>query len=337
MQPFVSVIIPCRNEEKFISKCLDSLLLQDYPKDKLEILVVDGASEDKTKEVVESYSEKHPFIKFLNNPNKFTPFAMNIGIRSSKGEVIAKADAHTEYPEDYISKCISYLFDEKYSPVNVGGMIRVPDIKHMEGKIARAIAICLTHPFGAAASFRVGEKEPKFVDTVFGGCYKKEILKKVFGENGPFFNEKLTRSQDIELNLRLRKAGEKILLLPDIFFNYYPKNNFKDFFWHNFEDGIWTTYPLKFRVFLKPRHYIPFLFVSTLILSLLISFFVRPFLFIFKVLFFLYLVLNIIFLLEIVNKEKDFNYLFLMPIAFFCRHFGYGLGSLYGLIKILKD
>ena len=101
---FVSVVIPCRNEEKYIEKCLDSLILQDYPKGKLEILIIDGKSEDKTKEIIKGYAEKYYFIKIFKNQRKYTPFGLNIGIKEAKGEIIVRADAHTEYDKDYISK-----------------------------------------------------------------------------------------------------------------------------------------------------------------------------------------------------------------------------------------
>ncbi len=107
-KPLVSVIIPCRNEEKFINQCLDSLLLQDFPKEKMEILVINGASEDKTAKIIREYSLKYPFIKLLSNQKKFTPFGLNIGIKDSRGDFIVRMDAHADYPKDYISKCLKY-------------------------------------------------------------------------------------------------------------------------------------------------------------------------------------------------------------------------------------
>jgi len=102
-QTLVSAIIPCRNEEKFIGKCLDSVIAQDFPKDNFEILVIDGMSDDKTRETINEYVKKYPFIKLLDNPKKFTPFALNIGIKNAKGEVIVRMDAHSVYIKDYIS------------------------------------------------------------------------------------------------------------------------------------------------------------------------------------------------------------------------------------------
>jgi len=310
---FVSIIIPCRNEEKHIGKCLDSILEQDYPKENLEVLVVDGMSDDKTGEIVKAYSGKYPFIKLLENPKRFTNFALNIGIKEAKGEIIMLMGAHADYEKDYVSKCVRYL--KEYGADNVGGVMKTLPSKNTLW--ARAIAITLSYPFGAGTSyFRVGSAKPRWVDTVFGGCYKREVFDKI-----GFFNENLVRSQDLEFNMRLKKAGGKILLAPDIVNYYYPKSNLKDFFIHNLDDGFWSLYPTKFtKKPFKLRHYIPLIFVLTLPLS------IWP-----------YIPVSLFFSLEIAIKENDLRFLFLMPLAFFSRHFGYGLGSILGAIKILTD
>lgn len=344
MQPLISIIIPCRNEEKYIEACLKSLAEdQTYPKESLEILVIDGASEDKTRKIVEEYIKKHPEIniKLLENPNKFTSFGLNIGIRTARGEIIVRADAHTQYPPEYIKVSVDYLLKgyKKEEVDSVGGVIETPSIKDIATVIkdrksqikTRAIALCLSHPFGAASSFRLGTTEPRFVDTVFAGCYKKEVFNKI-----GLFNENLVRSQDLEFNLRLKRAGGKILLVPDIKFRYYPKSSFWEFFQHNFLDGIWAIYPLKFtKTFFQPRHYIPLFFVLSLIVSLIFSFFLPFFRWLFFFIVGFYLLVNISFSCKIAKKERNFAYLYFMLIAFACRHFGYGAGSISGLIKLL--
>lgn len=310
----ISIIIPCRNEEKFIGKCLDSIIEQDYPKDKLEVLVIDGMSEDRTKEILEKYIKQYPYIKLLENPKKYTPFALNIGIKQAKGKIIIRMDAHSTCKADYISNCLKYL--NEYNTDNVGGIWKI--VPGENTIIAKAIALVSSSMFGAGnAYYRSGySKGIKWVDTVFGGCYKKEIFEKI-----GFFNEKLIRSQDMEFNIRLKKSGGKILLAPEIVSYYYPKSNLKDFFIHNFKDGVWVTYPLKFgiRIF-SWRHLIPLIFVLSI-------FFVIPFV--------LYILVNLFFSFRIALKEKDLRYFFVLPIAFITRHFGYGLGSIWGLVKIL--
>jgi len=320
--PFVSVIIPCRNEEKYIEKCLDSLLAQDYPRDNLEFLIVDGVSEDKTKEIVKTYVNKYPFIQLLDNLKKFTSFGLNIGIKKAKGDIIIRMDAHAEYGKDYISQCVNSL--KEYKADNVGGAIKtLPAGKSI---LARAIAIVLSSIFGAGSSFfRIGSKKPKWVDTVFGGCYKKEVFKKI-----GFFNERLIRSQDIEFNQRLRKSGGKILLVPDIKVYYYPQSTFKDFLKHNFNDGVWTLYPLKFGIkIFSWRHLIPLFFVLGLIVLAEISYY----LFLFAI--FFYFLVSIFFSFFLAIKEKSLGLLIVLPIVFANRHFGYGFGSIWGLIKIM--
>ena len=117
----VSIIIPCRNEEKFIGKCLDSIIGQDYPKENLEILVIDGMSEDGTRKNIEKYTEQHSFIKLLDNPRKITPCALNIGIKNAKGKIILWMSAHNSYEKDYVSKCVKY--SKEYNADNVGGIM----------------------------------------------------------------------------------------------------------------------------------------------------------------------------------------------------------------------
>ena len=184
--------------------------------------------------------------------------------------------------------------------------------------INKAIVFASSSIFGAGnAYYRRGySKGVKWVDTVFCGCYKREVFKKV-----GLYNENLVRSQDMEFNLRLRKAGGKILLAPDIVTYYYPKSTLKEFFKHNFTDGIWAIYPLKFgSTLFGLRHLVPLVFVLTLPLS------IWP-----------YILLSLFFSAQIAFREKDFRLFFIMPLAFGVRHFGYGLGSLWGIIKLIKD
>jgi len=326
--PFVSAIIPCRNEEKYIGKCLDSITQQDYPKENLEVLVVDGESQDKTKEAVGEYVKKYSYIKILDNPKKITPAAMNIGIENAKGEIVMKLDAHTTYERNYISKCIFYL--KKYKADNVGGiLISLPS---KDTLVPKAIAISLGSPFGAGNSYiKIGAREPKWVDAVAFGCFRKEIFKKI----GPY-DERMIRSQDLELNQRLRKNGGKILLAPDIVGYYYPSSNLRSFFRHNFADGLWVTYPLKFGKFVFSwRHLLPLFFVVSLIVLLVISYFLKFFFWVFLGVLALYLLANFYYSFSISLKRKKLGYLFIMPIVFAIRHFGYGLGSIWGFLKII--
>lgn len=325
--PFVSIIIPCRNEEKFIAKCLDSIIANDYPKDKIEILIVDGMSEDETRDIVREYAQKYPFIKLLNNNKKITPVALNFGINQANGEIIFTLSAHVIYEKDYISKCTKYL--SEYGADDVGGIMKtVPENDTILGK---AIIFALSNKFGVGNSyFRIGSKEPKFVDTVPFGCYRREVFEKI-----GLFNENLVRNQDIEFNLRLKKAGGKILLAPDIVSYYYARSNLKGLFRQNFLNGFWVIYSNKFaKTPFSLRHLVPFVFVFSLIGSLLLSIFWLPFIALFFGIFGIYLLANIFFSLKLAVK----NGLHLFPlivVSFFALHFSYGIGSLWGLIRLV--
>ncbi|KPJ55433.1 hypothetical protein AMJ47_00240 [Parcubacteria bacterium DG_72] len=327
---FVSVVIPCRDEEFFISRCLDSLLSQDFLKENLEIFVVDGMSKDKTRNIVLEYTRKYSFIKLLDNKNKAAPFGMNIGIKNSKGDIIILMGAHAIYDKRYISKCVDYL--NKYNVDNVGG-VTIPLSKD-EGIIAKAIARAVASPFGAAnAHYIIGGGKPREVDTVFGGCYKREVFNKI-----GLFNERLTRSQDMELNLRLKKAGGKIMFFPDIKAHYYPRRTeLKDFFRYNFKNGIWAVYPIRIvGVTLKLRHYIPLFFVLALLVLGIGGIFNRSIFWAFVLLAFLYFLANLYFSLRIFFREKDVKLLIFVPLVFIVRHIGYGLGSIWGFLTIWK-
>ena len=116
----LSVIVPIFNEEKYIAKCIDSILEQDYPKDDLEIILVDGMSTDNTRKIVEEYVTKYPFIKLIDNPNRIAPWAMNNGIKEAKGEVIMRLDAHATYEKNYFP-ALAYGLN-KYKADNIGSV-----------------------------------------------------------------------------------------------------------------------------------------------------------------------------------------------------------------------
>lgn len=326
--PLVSIIIPCRNEEKFIGMCLDSIIANDYPKDKLEILVVDGMSGDKTRKTVAEYSAKYSFIELLENPNRVTPFALNIGIKNSKGSIIARMDAHSEYSKDYVSKLVKGLFE--FDADNVGGITKIIPVN----KTLSAKAIALVHSsfFGAGNAYYKTKipAHPIEVDTVFCGCFRKEIFNKI-----GLFDERMIRNQDLEFNLRLRRADGKIFLIPDIISSYYPKATLWEFAKHNFSDGFWVVYPLKFRLkTFSWRHIIPLIFTASFFVLPVLGIFVPPVLFLFGLEMASYFILNLFFSAKIAIKEKSLCLLFLMIPVFFIRHFFYGLGSAWAVLRL---
>jgi len=324
----ISIIIPARNEGKFIGACLDSLIAQRFPREKMQILVVDGASTDDTKSIALSYAAKHPFVKVLDNPDKFTPYSMNIGVKNATGDAVTIAGAHSTYQPDYIEKSIRYL--NEYDADNVGGILKTEPA--VQTRAARAIVMVLSSFFGVGnALFRTGVSTPTWADTVFGGCFRRELYETI-----GLYNEKLTRSQDMEFNMRLKKAGGKILLAPDIVSVYHPKTTIAAFFEHNFRDGIWAVLPMRYGAPLfKIRHLLPGLFVLGLVTSLVASFFLPFFIYPFFAGIGIWLAVAIVFSLSSAAKEKD---ILLAPFVFGAlgaRHFGYGAGSLVGLMRLI--
>jgi len=324
---FISIIIPCRNEEKFIGKCLDSIITQDYPKDKLEVLLVDGMSNDGTREIIIEYQRRYPFIKLLDNPKLYTPSGLNIGIKKSNGDIILRLDAHCEYPYNYISKCVYWL--ERSNADNVGGILLIKPGR--ETLIAEAISITLSTFFGVGNSyFRIGSKDLRYVDTVPFGCYKREVFDKI-----GLFNENLVRNQDIEFNLRLRRSGGKILLVPDIISYYYARPDLKSLFNQNFWNGFWVIYSLRFaRLPFSIRHLVPAVFVLSLFLSFLVSLWIRPASYLFLFILGSYVLTNLLFSLKL-SIKNGFRYLIPLILSFSTLHFSYGLGSIWGITKLV--
>lgn len=325
--PAVSIIIPCRNEEKFISKCLDSIITQDYPKDKLEILVVDGMSQDGTREIIEKYVKSYSFVRLLDNHRKITPAAMNIGIKNAKGEVIVIMGVHTEYQKNYISQMVHWI--DKTGVECVGGVITTKPAN--SSLTAKTIALTLSSPFGVGnAYFRIGSKEPKYVDTVPFGGYRKGVFERI-----GLFDENLVRNQDIEFNLRLKRAGGKILLVPDVVSCYIARSTLKELFIQNFWNGFWVIYSLKFaKLPFSNRHLVPFIFVSLLLGSLVLSLFSNLFLYLFIFITCSYFITNLFFSLKI-SLKKGIKYLLPLIMIFATLHFSYGFGSMCGVIKLL--
>jgi glycosyltransferase involved in cell wall biosynthesis len=323
----VSVIIPCRNEKGFIGKCLDSILSQDYSKDMLEVLVVDGMSEDGTIDIIREYSTKHPYIKLLRNKGKIVPTAMNIGIQASHGEIIIRMDAHNEYEGDYVSKCVKYLTE--YDADNVGGVWVT--LSARDTLLAHSIALALSHAFGVGNSyFRIGAKEPRFVDTVPFGCFRREVFEKV-----GLFDEDLVRNQDDEFNLRLIKNGGKILLAPEIVSRYYARDSLSKLWKMYYQYGYFK--PLVARKVggvLTARQLAPGLFVSGLIGSGLLALVAEPFLWLFIAAALSYLAVNIG-VSSALASEKGFKYVLTLPVVFTTLHFSYGLGYLNGILDFI--
>ena len=327
--PKVSVIIPARNEEKFIEKCIESFLTCDYPKELIEVIVVDGMSEDGTRKIVRELSERDIRVLLVNNEKKITPVAMNLGVKASKGEYIFFSGAHSEMRSDYISKCIRHALETGAD--NVGGIMKTEP--RISSTVGIAISKVLSSPLGVGgAKFRTGVTKPIEVDTVPFGCYKREVFDRI-----GYFNEKLVRNQDIEFNLRLKRAGGKIILFPDIELTYYARSTYRDLSKNNFENGFWVIAAKKYaEVPYSKRHLVPLMFVLFLLLGFLISLVVTYFLFVYISLLVTYFVTVIIFSFSHALEAKKLNLLFAAIVSYLVLHISYGVGSLLGLFSLLS-
>lgn len=321
----LSVICPIYNEEKYIASCLESILQQDFPKEEMEVLLVDGMSTDRTREIVQQYTEQYPFIFLLDNPKRIVPTGLNIGIRVAQGDVIIRLDAHAIYPDNYFSVLVDKLF--ALNADNVGGLCRTLPAK--ETPVCEAIAAALSSPFGMGDShFRIGTNKEMQVDTVPFGCFRREVFDKI-----GYFDEELIRNQDDEFNGRIIKYGGHIYLIPSIVINYYGRDSIGKVAKMFYQYGLFK--PLVNKKLGNPatvRQFFPPLFVVGLIGGLLLSFVHPIFCILYMVVLALYLFLAIYFS---VKQFKNIKKVLLLIATFVTIHVSYGWGYLCGCVKLL--
>jgi len=326
-RPFVSIIIPCRNEERFIGPCLESVLANDYPPDRLEVLVVDGMSEDRTRAIVQDHGARHDRVKLLDNPKRITPTALNIGIAHAKGQVVMRMDAHSHYPRNYVSGLIAW--QEKTGADNVGGVWTT--LPASDTWMAQAIAIGLSHPFGVGnAHFRIGVREPRLVDTVPFGCYRRDVFDRI-----GVFDEELVRNQDDEFNLRLIRHGGKILLVPDVTSCYYARDSLPKLARMYYQYGYFKPLVLrKVRGILTVRQIIPPLFILALIVSGAMAPFFSAMRIVTAFVVAVYLI-AVVGCSSTVAFERGLRYAPALCAVFAVMHVSYGVGFLRGVAEFL--
>ena len=326
MSKLISIILPCRNEEKYIEKCIQSLINNQSTDFQLEILIIDGMSTDKTVEIINEYVRQFPFIKLLQNPEKTIPYAMNLGIAQTQGEIIVRVDAHAFYPENYVSSLASNLID--LDADNVGAVCKTDVLT--KNKKTSAIVEVLSNRFGVGNSlFRVGTSRITKVDTVPFGCYKKSTFTK-FG----LYDTRLTRNQDLELNKRIIRGGGKIYLIPNIECIYYARETFSAIAKNNYSNGIWNMATIKWTKKLSSlslRHFIPLIFLLSLMLPCLLSILYMPFLWIVLCSLSLYLCFLTVMCIHLAIRKK--NHFFYLFWSFVTLHFSNAWGSLIGIFK----
>ncbi|MCD8045020.1 MAG: glycosyltransferase family 2 protein [Bacteroides sp.] len=258
----LSVICPVYNEIKYIDACIHSILLQDYPQENIEILFVDGMSTDGTRDLINGYAKSNPFIRLVDNPRRIVPIAMNIGIRASKGDIIIRLDAHALYPTNYFSALVRQLVALDID--NVGAACRTGVLNKNQKTLA--IKEVLSNRFGVGNStFRLGVDKVMEVNTVSFGCWRKDV----FGKYG-YYDERLMRNQDIELNKRIIRGGGHICLIPDTYSTYLARETFRGIARNNYLNSKWnilTVFYTKQFSSLSIRHFIPLLFFVISFLS----------------------------------------------------------------------
>ena len=323
----LSVICPIYNEEEYVARCLDSIRGQDYPQDDLEVLFVDGMSTDRTREIIRAYQAQCPYVRIIDNPERYVSWAMNRGIDASRGEVIIRIDAHTSYEPNYFSALVRRLYE--LDATDVGTVCRT-DVLHKTPKTL-AIREVLCNRFGVGNSvFRTGVNEVKEVDTVPFGCWKRETFER-YGR----YDVRLVRNQDIELNKRVIRGGGKIFIIPDTFCTYYARETYAALAENNFANGKWnllTVWITGKLTSLSPRHFVPLVFVMSLLVPAIAGIFWRPALWVGLASLLAYLLL-LGFISARLAREKKLSFVRLLQ-SFCVLHFAYGCGSLIGLLSL---
>ena len=323
----LSVICPIYNEEKYIRDCIESILTQDYPRDELEVIFADGMSSDRTREIIAEYQAQYPYLRIIDNPDRIVPYAMNRGIEASVGEVIMRLDAHAFYPPEYFSVLVNGL--HRLHADNVGTVCKT-DVLNKTPKTL-AIREVLGNKFGVGNSiFRTGIDCEQEVETVPFGCWPREVFEK-YG----MYDVRLVRNQDIELNKRILRGGGKIYILPDTYCTYLARETWRALAKNNCGNGKWnilTVYYTKTFSSLSLRHFIPLLFILSLIGPLLMTFVWWPFILVCATSLAAYVSLLSIVSVDIA-KGKNLKFLYLM-VSFIVLHLSYGWGSLKGIFAL---
>lgn len=322
--PFVSVIVPCRNEAGYIQRCLRSILRSDYPADRMEIGVFDGMSTDGTRQQILEMAAEDSRITMRDNLEKVVAPAMNEGIRSARGEIVVRIDGHAEIAEDFLRNSVDVLKDHPDAWC-AGGVIKTVG----EGFWGRVIAAVMSSMFGVGNSwFRVGGYDGP-VDTVAFGAYWRWVFTRI-----GLFDETLLRNQDDELNMRLILAGGTIWLSQSIRSVYHSRSGPVKLWRQYFQYGFW-----RIRTLMKHsrpatlRQLIPGLFAGSILLFALSSLWIPLAGAALAVILGLYCVVLIMGTVDVAWRQGIVAVG--APLILFLLHMGYGLGCIWGVIRFI--
>ena len=321
--PLVTLIMPVRNEAAFIGRSLGAVLAQDYPLERMEIIIADGMSDDSTREAVRSFHARYPNIRLIDNPGKIVPTGLNKAIEQSRGEIIVRVDGHCEISIDYVRRCVEHLLNDGVE--GVGGPLETVG----ETPLAQIIAAAMSSPFGVGGSaFRTKSDRTMLTDTVAFPAYTRTILERA----GPF-DEELVRNQDDEYNYRLRKLGAKLLLAADVRSRYYSRSSLRSLCRQYFQYGYWKVRVMQKHPWqMRPRQFMPSAFVIAVLASISFALFSTVGVWALGLLGASYTATNLS-ASVLTARKNGWKVLALLPIAFAALHLSYGFGFLVGLIK----
>ncbi|MEJ5359825.1 MAG: glycosyltransferase family 2 protein [Desulfobacterales bacterium] len=218
MLPYITVVLPVRNEERFVAKTLHELLSQDYPRDRFEIIVADGGSTDRTREIVAQAAKKNPQIRILDNPKRLSSAGRNLGFKNGRGDIFLVVDGHCHIGHDRLFKNIVACFEKsgaqclgRPQPLDPPGLT----------DFQKAVALARASRIGHGADSLIYSDHEGFVSPVsHGAVYKREVFEKV-----GWVDESFDACEDVEFNRRVEKAGFKTYMSPSIAIRYYPRES----------------------------------------------------------------------------------------------------------------
>lgn len=326
----VTIIVPCYNEEKTIEELLSAIVGQTIPVDWMEVVIADGMSTDRTRELISDFQTRHPELKIrvVQNIQRTIPAALNQALMESRGDVITRMDAHAIPAPDYIERSLAAL--ESGLGTNVGGVI---DIRPGDNTlIGTSISVATAHPLGVGdARYRTATRAME-ADTVAFGTYRRDLIDKI-GK----YDETLLINEDYEFNTRIRKAGGKIWVDPAIRCVYYSRPNLRSLAGQYFTYGFWKYLMLRrYPETLRWRQALPPVFVSGILMLLLLSIF-------WTFARYALAALAVVYLSVLVGGSilpaKEKRKLFLVvgiPAAIMTMHISWGSGFLWSMIKNLS-
>jgi glycosyltransferase involved in cell wall biosynthesis len=330
---FVSVVIPCLNEERFIGKALHNLADQ-YDTNRYEIIVVDGLSQDRTREVIAEFCRERPDVSvtLIDNPARRIPAALNLGIGAARGDIIARLDAHAVASPGYIRRSVEVLRQQGVGVVGMPCQV----CPGAETLTAKSIAAAVSHPFGIGdAKYRLGRDsaEQESVDTVAFACFRRELWRELGG-----FDEGLSANEDYEFNYRVRRHGQTVLLDTAEHCDYFARATLKDLASQYWRYGRWKARMIRLHPrSLKLRQAVAPIFAASIPLFLLAGLWFRPAWWLLGLEWGLYLALALFFAVKVaLRPNAGIGFLLMMPINFSLIHICWGFGFLFGLLKAPK-